>query len=157
MMRFRVNLVVVAALFLLLNTGRSAQGQASSDSVVAGTYHIASVTTINPHTVKLSLMVRLTNRSTNGITLANLVFHSNHPVAIQANSAPLRRQPISSSMDLKARGSSQVTQEIVTSRQEYLEFTHGRPLQVQVTVQSAGGTTRTLTLGLHDNPLMGGK
>ena len=155
-MRFRTNLVVVAALFLLLNTGRSAQGQISSDSVVAGSYHMTGVTSINPHTVKFTLQLHLTNRSTSGITLTNLVFHSNHPVAVQANSAPFRQQPISSSLELKARGSSNVTQTIVTSRQEYLEFTHGRPLEVQVNVQGSGGS-RTLTLGLHNNPLMGGK
>ncbi|MGD0521131.1 MAG: hypothetical protein ABSA48_07730 [Terracidiphilus sp.] len=156
MMRFRVNLVVVAALFLLLNAGRSAQGQASSASVVAGTYHITGVTSINPHEVKLSLQLRLANRSTSGITLTNLVFHSAHPVAGQPNSAPMRLQPIASSLDLKANTAAKLTQDVVTSRQEYLEFTHGRPLHFQATVQNADGTTRTLMLGLRDNPLMGG-
>jgi hypothetical protein len=156
-MRFSVNLVVVAALLLFLNTGKSAQGQASNDSIVAGTYHITGVTTINPHEVKLSLLLRLANRSTSGITLTNLVFHSVHPVAVQANGAPLRLQPIASSLDLNANTASYVTQDVVTSRQEYLELTHRRPLHVQATVQSSDGTTRTLMLGLRDNPLMGGK
>jgi hypothetical protein len=157
MMRFRVNLVVVAALFLLLNTGRSAQGQASSDSVVAGMYHITGVTSVNPHEVKLSLQLRLTNRSTSGVTLTNLVFHSAHPVTEKPHSAPLRLQPIASSLDLKAKTGANLTQDVVTSRHEYLELTHGRPLHVQATVQSADGTTRTLMLSLRDNPLMGGK
>ena len=157
MMRFRVNLVVVAALFLLLNAGRSVQGQASSDSVVAGSYHITGVTSINPHEVKLSLQLRLTNRSTSGVTLTNLVFHSAHPVAVQPHTAALRLQPITSSLDLKTKTPASLTKDVVTSRQEYLELTHGRPLHVQATVQNADGTTRTLMLSLRDNPLMGGK
>ncbi len=156
-MRFRVNLVVVAALLLFLNTGRFALGQASSNSIVTGSYHITGVTSINPHEVKLSLQLRLANRSTSGITLTNLVFHSVHPVTVQPNGSPLRLQPITSSLDLNAHTASYVTQDVVTSRQEYLELTHGRPLYVQATVQSADGTTQTLMFGLHNNPLMGGK
>lgn len=157
MVRFRVNLVVVAALFLFLCTGWSAQGQASSDHIVTGMFHMAGVTSINPHEVKLSLQVRLTNRSTSDISLANVAVRSAHPVALSRNSAPLRLQPISSSVGLKAHTASSFNQNIVISRQEYLELTHGRPLYVQATVQNVDGTTRTLMIGLHNNPLMGGK
>jgi hypothetical protein len=157
MMRFRVNLVVVAALFLLLNAGTSAQGQAASDKVVAGMYNITGVTRINTHTVKLSLQVSLTNRSTSDVTLTNLAFHPAHPAAAQPHTAALRLQPITSTLELKARDRAFLTQTVVISRQEYNQLTHGRPLHVQVTVQNSDGTTRTLMLGLHKNPLMGGK
>jgi hypothetical protein len=156
-MRFHVHLVVVAVILLGLNSGKSALGQASNDNVVTGSYHITSVTDVNPQQVKLSLQLRFTTHSANGVTLTRLAFHSAHPVSTKPRSASPFLQPVASSLDLKANAPAKLTQDVLVSRQEYLECSHGRPLHFEASVQSADGTTRTMMFHLHANPLMGGK
>ena len=153
-MKYRLSYVVAGAVLLYLGSATSApcQTKGTGNGLLAGTYRITQVTERGPQQVKLSLQLHLINRSTQSIELSNLAFHPMHPVPGGQNSDSLRIQPVASWLELPSMTPADIANDVVISRQEYLEYRHARLLHLQATIQNADGAVQTQMLVLLAEP-----
>jgi hypothetical protein len=149
--RFRVSGFIACAV-LLVGTGVYASGQTANDSQVAGTFRIADVKELGQQQVQLSLQIRMVNESAGNIRLSNFAFHPSRPVPSARNSAMLRLQPVISTIELPSMTPTEISNNVLISRQEYLEYRHVRALHFKTTVQNQDGTTQTQMLTFLPEP-----
>jgi hypothetical protein len=124
---------------------------AAGPNVIAGRYAVVQTTESGTH-VKLSLQFHLINRSSDSITLSNLVFIPARPISVAPKDNSSTAQQIASSLVLGTQTPVDLTGEIVLSKDEYLHSHHPSSLHFRATILDADGTTRTQTLVLHSDP-----
>lgn len=150
-MRYRLSGLITGAV-LLLSAGTFASSQTADDSQVAGTFRVADVKELGQQQVQLSLQIRLVNQSEGNIRLSNLAFHPSRPVPNVRSSAMLRLQPMVSTIELPSMTPIEISNHVLISRQEYLEYRHVRALHFKTTVQNQDGTSQTQMLTFLPEP-----
>ncbi|MDR3751824.1 MAG: hypothetical protein P4K94_10105 [Terracidiphilus sp.] len=125
---------------------------AASPNDITGRYAVLQ-TTESGSQVTLSLRFHLINRSTESVTLSNLVFLPTRSVSTTLEKGTRRNaQQIASSLVLETQTPAELTSKIVISKDEYLHSQHPSSLRFRATIQNADGTTQTQTLALHSDP-----
>jgi hypothetical protein len=155
--KFRLRCITVSIAALFLTMGTVAYGQTADNHPVAGRYSIVNVENVDSQHVKLSLHLRLLNRTSGDVELANFAFHPTFPVLISRRIPSPQLQTVASSLAMLSRSRVDLTKDVVMSKSEYLRNLHERRLLFQATIQAPDGTIQTQNVVLHADSFKGVK
>lgn len=111
---------------------------------IAATCSVTDVAALSPRQVQLTLHVQLKNHSKSDVTLSNLKVMGRMPGRFAT------QQASPSTVQVLARKTSEITQQLTISTAEYKAFQAGHPLRLSVTRQENGRmVTRRIPLALE--------